>query len=141
MKQSELEEHFLAHWHLVQRAHPDLPEPVRQYRFHDERLWRLDFFWRGPLSFGVAGTAVEIDGGTWNGGAHGRGSGIQRNNEKRNAAALCGIRVLVYTSTDLRQRPYDVVSEVAGALGVFFGGPLVITGTAGKPLEVRKGTR
>ena len=61
-----------------------LPEPVAEYRFHSVRKWRMD--WAFP-AFKVA---LEIDGGVWTGGAHGRGTGIVRDQEKHNYAACMG---------------------------------------------------
>jgi very-short-patch-repair endonuclease len=69
-----------------------LPTPVREYRFHDTRAWRFDFAWPAAL------VAVEVDGGTWNGGRHSRGAGYANDCEKRNAAVLAGWRVLSVTS-------------------------------------------
>lgn len=42
-------------------------------------------------------TLIEVQGGTWNRGAHGRGSGIQRDMEKLNYSACRGWRCLQYT--------------------------------------------
>lgn len=111
-----LEAEFSALWALATRVEKALPQPVPQHYFAKPRRWRFDFAWLNSVYY--APLAVEIDGGTWNSGAHGRGSGIQRNNEKRNAAALLGWRILVYTSTDLRRRPWGIVAEVRQALGL-----------------------
>jgi len=40
---------------------------------------------------------IEIQGGIWSGGAHGRGTGIMRDMEKLNYAASHGWRCLQYT--------------------------------------------
>ena len=65
-----------------------LPEPTREYRFHSTRKWRFDFAWPDQL------IAMEVEGGVWNGGRHGRGSGIVKDIEKGNAAVLLGWQML-----------------------------------------------
>lgn len=69
----------------------DLPEPVREYRFYGRRRWRFDFAWPARL------IAVEVQGGTWTGGAHSRGKGQRNDCEKLCEALLMGWRVLVFT--------------------------------------------
>ncbi len=116
MKTSTLEKKFLEIWKrrgLV--GGPDwvapLPKPVREYKFHPVRKWRFDFAWPAYR------VAVEIDGGTWTGGAHARGSGIDKDNEKRNSAAELGWRVLVFTSVDLTgRRVINTIQQVANLL-------------------------
>lgn len=61
-----------------------LPLPELEYRFHQTRKWRFDFAWP------VQKVALEVDGGVWSGGRHGRGSGIVKEHEKFNAAAADG---------------------------------------------------
>jgi very-short-patch-repair endonuclease len=56
-----------------------LPQPVREYNFHN---FRFDFCWPQIK------VAVEIDGGTFNGGAHVKGKGYQRDCIKSNLAHL-----------------------------------------------------
>lgn len=68
-----------------------LPEPVREYVFAKPRKWRWDFAW--PDHF----LAVEVEGGIWNRGRHGRGSGIVGDIEKGNAAVMRGWRMLRVT--------------------------------------------
>ena len=68
-----------------------LPAPEREYRFHSGRRWRFDFAW--PLRK----VAVEVDGGIYSRGRHVRGSGFERDAEKRNAAVMAGWRVLHFT--------------------------------------------
>ena len=67
-----------------------LPEPEREYRFHDTRKWRFDFAW--PLDQ----LAVEVEGGVWTKGRHTRGAGFIKDCEKYNAAAELGWIVLRY---------------------------------------------
>ncbi len=61
-----------------------LPEPVREYRFHDVRKWRLDFAWP-DYRF-----AVEVEGGGWVGGRHTRGAGFEADMVKYQTAMLDG---------------------------------------------------
>lgn len=85
---SALEEEFLFHVKAL-----GLPAPVPQYQIVQERRFRWDFAWPDYK------VAVEIQGGTWSGGAHGRGWGIERDCEKQNLAVLAGWRVLLFTGT------------------------------------------
>jgi len=62
----------------------------REVVFCSGRKWRLDFL--------IAGTiALEVDGGTWTGGRHSRGSGYAKDCEKLNMATKMGFKVLRYT--------------------------------------------
>ena len=63
----------------------------REFRFHPERRYRADFFIEPDL-------LVEVEGGIWNGGKHGRGSGIVKDIERQNAAVLLGYRPLRFTT-------------------------------------------
>lgn len=90
MAKSKLEDQF-----ALQIEVRNLPAPVRQLKFGPHRgpkghlaHWYFDFAWPEYM------IAVEIQGGTWSGGAHGRGSGIQRNFKKANAAAILGWWIL-----------------------------------------------
>lgn len=116
MKTSHLEKKFLSLW---QRRHllngpawvAELPEPEREVRFHPDRKWRFDFAWRAYR------VAVEVDGGIFSHGAHGRGAGIEKDNEKRNSALELGWRVLVFTSNDLQgKRVIATIQQVANLL-------------------------
>jgi len=57
-------------------------------------MWRFDFAWPDHK------VAVEVQGGIWSGGKHARGSGLVKDYEKANAAALLGWRLL-YTDEKL----------------------------------------
>lgn len=76
---------------LGQIREQGMAEPQREYRFHHERKWRFDFAYPDKL------LAIEVEGGTWSGGRHTRGSGFEKDCEKYNAAALRGWRVLRFT--------------------------------------------
>jgi hypothetical protein len=61
-----------------------LPEPECEYRFARPRQWRFDFAWPALL------LAVEVEGGSWNGGRHTSGAGFAADCEKYNEATLRG---------------------------------------------------
>lgn len=64
---------------------------VTEHRFHPVRKWRFDFAWLDKS------IAVEIEGGTWSGGRHTRGSGFEADCEKYNEAAAIGWTVFRFT--------------------------------------------
>lgn len=68
-----------------------LPEPVRELRFAPPRRWRFDFAWPDRM------VAVEVEGGTWNGGRHVRPAGFAADCQKHNTAARLGWVVLRFT--------------------------------------------
>jgi very-short-patch-repair endonuclease len=61
-----------------------IPEPVTEHRFHAVRKWRFDYAWPQYR------VALEVDGGIFTGGKHGRGAGIAKDHEKANYAAAMG---------------------------------------------------
>lgn len=67
-----------------------LPEPELQAMIIPGRKWRWDMAWPSKR------LAVEIQGGVWTRGKHGRGSGIIADMDKLNAATLAGWRVLQF---------------------------------------------
>ena len=83
---SDLEEHLL--WMI--RA-VELPEPVREVRFHPIRKWRVDFMWEKEKII------AEVEGATYARGRHTRGAGFEKDAEKYNAATLMGYRVFRFT--------------------------------------------
>ena len=72
-----------------------MPTPTPEYRFHPVRKFRLDYAWVDHK------LGLEVDGGIWTGGAHGRGTGITRDQEKTNLAAGLGWRILRCTPSKL----------------------------------------
>jgi len=88
---SQLEDLLDSHIKLI-----GLPSPVREYRFHPHRRWRFDFAWP------VLKIAAEVDGGIYSRGRHVRGSGFEKDAEKRNAAVLAGWRVLHFTPRQIK---------------------------------------
>ena len=88
---------------------PDLTAGcVREYYFHPERGWRLDYAWP------AARLAVEIDGGQWapGGGRH----ATDKDREKLNEAAALGWRVLRFSPAMLAD-PAACVALARAALG------------------------
>ena len=69
-----------------------VPDPVREYKFHPKRRWRLDFAWPDDL------IAVEIEGGVWTGGRHTTGVGFTLDCEKYAEAICRGWTILRVTS-------------------------------------------
>ena len=102
---SELEE-ALVMW--LQTS--SVPAPVREHAFHPTRKWRFDFAWVDQQ------IAVEVEGGSWVGGAHNRGQGFEKDCEKYAEAAIAGWRVLRVT-TDMVEDG-RAIQYIERALGV-----------------------
>ena len=100
---SKLEDAFAA-----QVAAAGLPAPTRELVFAPPRKWRMDFAWPDRK------VAVEVDGGTWIGGRHSTGAGLDKDYEKHNAAALLGWTVLRFSTSMLRSG--DAIRFVSTAL-------------------------
>ena len=64
---------------------------VREYRFHEKRMWRFDY------AIPALRIAIEIDGGVWTNGRHNRASGYLGDLDKFNEAAAHGWLVLKFT--------------------------------------------
>lgn len=77
----------------------------QEYRFDLTRRWRFDF------AHVPRRVAVEIEGGTWSGGRHTRGSGYAKDLEKYNAAARQGWLVLRYTTNQVKSG--EAIAEVS----------------------------
>lgn len=79
-----------------------LPPPEREVALIPGRRFKWDFVWRRK-GYDLEedrffdDIAVEVQGGIWNRGAHGRGTGITRDATKANLAALAGFRTLFFT--------------------------------------------
>ena len=65
----------------------------REVRLIPERRWRADFVLPDPYRI-----VIEVDGGIWNGGRHGRGAGIESAYEKINRFTLAGYRCFRYST-------------------------------------------
>jgi hypothetical protein len=81
----------------IQMKEAGLPEPEREYLFHETRKWRFDYAWIAE------GIALEFEGGIWMQTTEGRSKGhahpkrFLKDCEKYNEAALYGWRVLRVT--------------------------------------------
>jgi hypothetical protein len=75
-------------------------QPIRiqpEYQFHATRKWRIDV---ALLDHDIA---IEIDGGAWIQGRHGRGTGIEKDNEKYAALAIAGWRLIRCTPGQVKK--------------------------------------
>lgn len=81
------------------------PDACAEFKFHPSRKWRADF------ALPAAKILVEIDGGVWSGGRHTRGAGFVRDQEKLNAAAVLGYRVLRFTPADCRAKRATIIQQ------------------------------
>lgn len=90
------EESFLFQCRALLQRRMTLGLPERNYRFHPERRWLLDFAWPQLK------VAVEIDGGIWIGGAHARPVNIERDMEKHNALLDLGWRCYQFTPKQVK---------------------------------------
>lgn len=74
-----------------------LPEPTPEYKFHQERKWRIDYY------FEANGRKVglEVEGGIWTSGRHTRGAGFAGDMEKYNTAGEMGIMIVRVVPKDL----------------------------------------
>jgi very-short-patch-repair endonuclease len=72
-----------------------LPKPER-----DAKLWRERFGrqFKADLCWRAEKLIVEVDGGTWVGGRHTRGQGVEDDSVKQNLAVLMGYRVMRVTA-------------------------------------------
>lgn len=69
-----------------------LPEFKREYKFHPDRKWRIDFCWPKEK------LAVEIEGGTWTSHSrHTKGKGFLGDLEKYNSLVMYGYALLRFT--------------------------------------------
>tara|TARA_Y100000310_G_C20284277_1_gene624081 strand:+ start:314 stop:655 length:342 start_codon:yes stop_codon:yes gene_type:complete len=102
-RKSELEELFAGLW---RRHGKGWPKPEREARLIEGHRFRADFFWPTER------VAVEIEGGTWIGGRHSRGSGYQRDCEKYNLYVISGVRLLRFTGDMLRKDEVRCMEQV-----------------------------
>lgn len=73
-----------------------LPIPIREFKAIQGRRFRWDLAWPDHWLL------VEVQGGVWNAGKHGRGSGILKDQEKLNLAQLAGWTVLQVSENHIR---------------------------------------
>ncbi len=101
-KSSKLERRFELLWRILNG-----PELVREYQFHPERKWRVDF------AHIPSRILIEIEGGIWIQGRHNRGAGFITDIEKYNEATFSGWRVFrfadVHLTIEMVQRLRDAL--------------------------------
>jgi very-short-patch-repair endonuclease len=109
-KESWLETDFLFLWKEFASA---LPEPEHHYCYSTSRK-HVDFAW--PTLW----VAVEMEGGGkktgkdgQRGGRHHREPGYTNDCQKYNGLTMAGWRLLRYTAIDMKERPIQVIEEVA----------------------------
>lgn len=78
-----------------------LPAATPEFQFHPARKWRFDFAFLERCGSNALPLAIEVQGGIWTGGRHSRGSGLVKEHEKLNAAAVLGWRVLFCTPSEV----------------------------------------
>ena len=83
---STLEAQFSQAWRAFEG-----PTLIREYRFHPVRKWRFDFAHLETM------VAIEVEGGTRQGGRHNRHEGFKNDCTKYNAAELIGWRIFRLT--------------------------------------------
>lgn len=100
----------------------------REYRFAPPRRWRADFAVVNEKSIvwnGIGTTdgdwhqeriLIEIDGGGFVTGRHGRGAGMEKDAEKQSAAAILGYRVIRCTPAQVNDG--RALSWIQQALGM-----------------------
>lgn len=110
--ESALERRFDLVWRAI--AGPQLE---REHRFAAAigRRWRIDRAWIEEKA------AFELEGGTWTGGRHTRGSGFRDDCEKYNAAGALGWRVFRLTGEMLTEKYLEaLLSAIREGRGINF---------------------
>lgn len=72
-----------------------LPCPEKEYRFHPERKWRIDYSWPHKM------LAIELEGGVYTQGRHVRPKGFMGDLAKYNALSEMGWVLLRYQPTKI----------------------------------------
>lgn len=83
---------FLA---LLKQHRIATPQPEWPFAATEGRRFRMDYAWPDVK------VAIECEGGVWSRGSHGRGTGIMRDMEKGNLAAVMGWTVIRRTPKQL----------------------------------------
>lgn len=81
---------------------------VREFRFDEQRKWRIDFFFPREM------LGIEVDGGAFR-GRHAGGKYLRASHERQNAITLAGIRLLRFTKDMIRDG--TAIETVRRALG------------------------
>jgi very-short-patch-repair endonuclease len=105
---SVLENKFRLLWSTISKT-----ELVEEHRFHDTRKWRLDF------AHIEAKVGIEIQGGIWNGGRHGRGYGIAQDNEKSNEAIFCGWVIIKLAGNQITTETLEKIVTLIKTRSIF----------------------
>lgn len=84
---SKLERRFLVMWTRLGG-----PELEREVEFHPTRKWRFDF------SISEINVAIEVEGGLWGNGRHGRSLGYAEDCRKYNAGVALGWTLFRFTT-------------------------------------------
>lgn len=88
-----------------------LPEPWREFRFHETRRWKVDLLFPAVNTFSLRPQtqkeyplAVEVEGGVYlpEGSRHTRGKGFEADCEKYAELAVAGFRLLRVTPRHIR---------------------------------------
>ena len=87
----------------------------RQYRFHPERKWLVDFAWVLDDGMILRKVALEVNGGTYSGGSHSRGPRQRGDYEKWSELSLMGWTLILVDCKDVREGVH--VERVLRALG------------------------
>jgi very-short-patch-repair endonuclease len=105
---SVLENKFRLLWATISKT-----QLVEEHRFHDTRKWRLDF------AHVEAKVGIEIQGGIWNGGRHGRGYGIAQDNEKSNEAIFCGWVIIKLAGNQITTETLEKIAALIKNRSIF----------------------
>lgn len=93
---SEGEEALNQDLDLLVKAHK-VPPFEREFTFFGGRKWRSDF------AFPEQKLLIEVEGGSWIGGRHNRGTGYQEDLRKYNTASIEGWTVFRFTTEMVKQ--------------------------------------
>jgi hypothetical protein len=90
--------HLEAEMLLIIRAYKLENGLIREYKFHPERKWLIDFSWPDKK------IGIEVHGGIWNGkfGGHTSGLGRMRDMEKMNEAKILGWTIIEVASNHIK---------------------------------------
>lgn len=84
-----------------------IPAPIFEFVHIPSRRFRLDLCWPDKK------IGIEVQGGIWVQGKHGRGSGIRKDMDKRNLQILSGWRVFEVEPRELlSQKTIDMVKAI-----------------------------
>ncbi len=85
--------------HLTTQLKQNGIQFVEEYQFSESRKWRFDISLNHLMDGGhkICNALIDIQGGTWSGGAHVRGKGYRNDVEKMNAATSLGFQVYWFT--------------------------------------------